>query len=86
MASTFHMTDNDFRKGAFEEDNPVDHPQTSMVGQLPHRGGDPEADGLDTDFPEPGQNPEHSGEPQENVAPGPRQKPNPPGKDDPKAA
>jgi hypothetical protein len=59
----FHqMRDNDSHKGAFEEDNPHDKPQTSLAGQLPHRGADPLTQGLDTDFPEPGENPEHSGQ------------------------
>jgi hypothetical protein len=31
-----------------------------MNGQLPHRHPHPEADGADSDFPEPGQSPEHS--------------------------
>jgi len=81
-----HDNDNDFRKGAFEEDNPFDKPQTSMRGQLPHRDQDPMLKGADTDFPEPGENPEHSGEDSEpepnpegltpNQAPGHRQKQN----------
>ncbi len=70
MENRYHGNDNDFGKGAFEEDG-HGKPQTSMSGQLPHRGGDPEAEGLDTDFPEPGQNPEHSGEPEERPIPRP---------------
>jgi len=64
MATILHLHDhdNDFHKGAFEEDNPFDKPQTSMRGQLPHRDQDPMIKGADTDFPEPGENPEHSGE------------------------
>ena len=57
-----HDRDNDFGKGAFEEDNPYDKSQTSMRGQLPHRDQDPMLKSADTDFPEPGENPEHSGE------------------------
>jgi hypothetical protein len=57
-----HDNDNDFGKGAFEEDNPHEKHQTSMNGQLPHRDQDPMLKGADTDFPEPGENPEHSGE------------------------
>ena len=57
-----HDRDNDFRKGAFEEDNPYEKSQTSMRGQLPHRDQDPMIKAADTDFPEPGENPEHSGE------------------------
>ena len=64
MSTVLHLhdRDNDFRKGAFEEDNPYDKPQTSMRGQLPHRDQDPMIKAADTDFPEPGENPEHSGE------------------------
>ena len=62
-----HDDDNDFRKGAIEEDNPYDKPQTSMRGQLPHRDQDPMLKDADTDFPEPGENPEHSGEETEAV-------------------
>ncbi len=64
MSTVLHLhdNDNDFRKGAFEEDNPFDKPQTSMKGQLPHRDRDPMIKGADTDFPEPGENAEHSGE------------------------
>ena len=57
-----HDMDNDFRKGAFEEENPFEKSQNSMRGQLPHRDQDPMLKGSDTDFPEPGENPEHSGE------------------------
>jgi len=57
-----HDHDNDFGKGAFEEDNPFDKPQTSLRGQLGHRDQDPMLKAADTDFPEPGENPEHSGE------------------------
>ncbi len=64
MSTVLHLhdRDNDFRKGAFEEDNPYDKSQTSMRGQLPHRDPDPMIKAADTDFPEPGENPEHSGE------------------------
>lgn len=64
MSTTLHLhdRDNDFRKGAFEEDNPFDKPQTSLRGQLGHRDQDPMIKAADTDFPEPGENPEHSGE------------------------
>ena len=34
-----------------------------MRGQLGHRDQDPLLKSADTDFPEPGENPEHSGEP-----------------------
>jgi hypothetical protein len=54
--------DQDFGKGAVEED---DTGNTSMQGQLGHRDEDPLLKSADTDFPEPGGNPEHSGEPEE---------------------
>jgi len=38
---------------------------TSMAGQLGHRDEDPLIKSSDTDFPEPGETPEHSGEPEE---------------------
>jgi hypothetical protein len=36
-----------------------------MQGQLGHRDQDPLLKSADTDFPEPGGSPEHSGEPQD---------------------
>jgi hypothetical protein len=36
-----------------------------MRGQLGHRDQDPLLKSADTDFPEPGENPEHSGEPED---------------------
>lgn len=58
------MHDNDGHKGAAEEDNPKD-PQAGFKGQLSHRESDPMIKSSDSDFPEPGGSPEHSGEPQE---------------------
>jgi len=54
--------DEDLEKGAVETDKPGDRSQTSLQGQLPHRPYDPRIKGRDTDFPEPGENPEHSGQ------------------------
>jgi hypothetical protein len=56
--------DNDLHKGAIEED-PQDHSMVSQKGQLSHRNPDPLIKAADSDFPEPGENPEHSGEPEE---------------------
>lgn len=68
-----HKTDNDISKGATETESPQprtnskDRPDIhgNLSNQLPHRGLEDEA-GLDedngTDFPEPGSNPEHSGQ------------------------
>lgn len=95
-ALRLHDLDNDFHKGAFEGDSPFDQSQTSMRGQLPHRDQDPMLKGADTDFPEPGENPEHSGEESEaerspegitqDQAPGHRQKHRQNQKDDDLAA
>ena len=57
--------DPDRNKGAVEQDKPGEAGNTSLSGQLGHRNQSPLAEGADTDFPEPGQSPEHSGEPEE---------------------
>ena len=76
--------DNDLHKGAIEADKREQKTQASLEGQLPHRDQDPRIKGQDTDFPEPGENPEYSGEKQE---PGFSQKTNQNDeKDDPLAA
>src|SRR3954467_12158889 len=54
--------DADEGKGAVEQDKPEQRDNTSLSGQLPHRPENKLIDGNDTDFPEPGENPEHSGE------------------------
>ncbi len=51
-------------KGAVEQDSPEQKTNTSLQGQLPHRNENPLVKSSDTDFPEPGENPEHSGEPE----------------------
>jgi hypothetical protein len=53
--------DND--KGSVEQDRPSQDTNTSLQGQLPHRDENPNIKSGDTDYPEPGENPEHSGEP-----------------------
>jgi hypothetical protein len=55
--------DQDRGKGAVEQDNSQDTGNSSMQGQLGHRDQDAMLKSSDTDFPEPGSNPEHSGEP-----------------------
>jgi hypothetical protein len=76
--------DEDEKKGAVESDKPNQHSDESMSGQLPHRTEDPRIKGQDSDYPEPGENPEHSGQTQD---PGHRQKGNQNDKkDDPLAA
>jgi hypothetical protein len=58
--------DQDRGKGAVEQDRPEKQPgNTSMQGQLGHRDQNPLLKSSDTDFPEPGGSPEHSGEPTE---------------------
>jgi hypothetical protein len=56
--------DQDAGKGAVEQDTPEQDTNTSMAGQLPHRNQNPLVKSSDTDFPEPGENEEHSGEEQ----------------------
>ena len=54
--------DQDRMKGAVEQEDAKQQGNTSMQGQLGHRDQDPLLKSADTDFPEPGENPEHSGE------------------------
>jgi hypothetical protein len=58
--------DVDGHQGAFEPEDPQEKGNTSLRGQLPHRGDDPILKSSDTDFPEPGENMEHSGEREES--------------------
>lgn len=59
--------DQDRSKGAVEQESQTQSGNTSMHGQLGHRDQDPMLKDNDTDFPEPGGSPEHSGEPQDVV-------------------
>ena len=59
--------DGDAKKGAIESESPSDKPKVStlrdpLADQLPHRPHNELIEGEDTDFPEPGSNPEHSGQ------------------------
>jgi hypothetical protein len=56
--------DQDSAKGATETDDRTAAGNTSLQGQIGHRDQDPLLKDADTDFPEPGDSPEHSGEPQ----------------------
>jgi hypothetical protein len=56
--------DPDTEKGATESDHYDGDTPVSMSGQLPHRTADPMLKDADSDFPEPGGGPEHTGEPQ----------------------
>jgi hypothetical protein len=58
--------DQDRLKGALEKEDPTQEGNTSMQGQLGHRDQDPMLKSADTDFPEPGENPEHTGNEQPN--------------------
>ena len=55
--------DQDTAKGAIEVDDHKTPGNIGMQEQLGHRDLDPMLKDADTDFPEPGENPEHSGEP-----------------------
>jgi len=60
-------SDADENKGVVEDSSPrqpgnPQHSQESMAGQLGHRNSDDLVNGSDSDFPEPGVTPEHSGE------------------------
>ncbi len=51
-------------KGAVEQQTPDQPTNESLRGQLGHRSLDPLVKSHDTDFPEHGENPEHTGEPE----------------------
>jgi len=57
--------DQDREKGAVEQDDPTQTTNESQRGQLGHRDQNPILKDADTDFPEPGSSPEHSGEPED---------------------
>jgi hypothetical protein len=57
--------DQDRGKGAVEQDDSSHFGNTSMQGQIGHRDQDPMLKSADTDFPEPGENAEHTGEAQD---------------------
>ena len=61
--------DPDAHKGATESDRYEDGTPVSMTGQLGHRTSDPMIKDADSDFPEPGESPEHSGEPETSAPP-----------------
>ena len=54
--------DEDYGKGAVEQDDRTETTNTTLSGQLGHRDQDPLIKDNDSDFPEPGNNEEHSGE------------------------
>jgi hypothetical protein len=60
--------DQDAGKGAKETETPDQEGNVGFREQLGHRDQDPMVKGSDTDFPEPGENPEHTGEPEKKSA------------------
>ena len=54
--------DQDEAKGATETEDHKVSGNAGLQGQLGHRDQDPMLKDADSDFPEPGENPEHSGE------------------------
>ena len=60
--------DQDSAKGATETENHEVAGNIGLQGQLGHRDQDPMLKDADSDFPEPGQNPEHTGEPRRKSA------------------
>jgi hypothetical protein len=55
--------DQDRAKGAVEGEEHNHDGNLALSEPLGHRDQDPRLKGADSDFPEPGENPEHSGEP-----------------------
>lgn len=55
--------DQDAGKGATEVEDQKESGNVGMQEQIGHRDQDPMLKDADSDFPEPGQSPEHSGEP-----------------------
>jgi hypothetical protein len=64
-ASDHLRNDADRGKGSMEPDERNQAGNNSMRGQLSHRDKNPLVEGADSDFPEPGQSPEHSFEGEE---------------------
>jgi hypothetical protein len=60
--------DQDLEKGAMETEDHKTYGNDGLQGQLGHRDQDPMLKDADTDFPEPGENPEHTGERQRKSA------------------
>ena len=60
--------DQDAAKGATEVEDQKESGTVGMQEQIGHRDQDPMLKDADSDFPEPGQGPEHSGEPERKSA------------------
>lgn len=65
---TSNLPDQDSAKGATEVEDNATPGNIGMQEQLGHRDQNPMLKDADSDFPEPGQNPEHSGEPVRKTA------------------
>lgn len=63
MPTNQNAHDEDAGKGAVEQDGPGEETNVSATGQLGHRDQDPLLKSSNSDFPEPGENEEHTGEP-----------------------
>jgi hypothetical protein len=61
-AAPIPTPDADEHKGAVEQDSRDQESNTTLNGQMQHREGSPLADYMDSDFPEPGGSPEHTGQ------------------------
>jgi hypothetical protein len=57
--------DADVNKGAIEQDRRQQETNVSLTGQNGHRDPDPLLESANSDFPEAGQNEEHTGEPRD---------------------
>lgn len=57
--------DEDNSKGAMEQDRPSQETNVSRTSEIGHRDQNALLKSSDSDFPEPGQNEEHTGEPHE---------------------
>jgi hypothetical protein len=68
MSYKTHGQDQDAAKGATEAEDHEEKGNAGMQEQLGHRDQDSMLKDADSDFPEPGQNPEHSGEPERKPA------------------
>lgn len=73
--------DADISKGAVEQDDRSQPTNTSLSGQLPHRTSNRLVKSNDSDFPEPGNNPEHSGESMDKNLPQDEERNNPQSRD-----
>jgi len=60
--------DQDAAKGAKETDDRQSESNVGFQEQLGHRDQDPMLKDADSDFPEPGESPEHTGEPKRKSA------------------